>query len=62
MDLITKEGYIIKKQDNYKRNKNMLKTHFRSSSPNRVSTSLPNRDGHTKKTKKSELVDKEEHE
>ena len=60
MNLITREGYIIEKPEEYRRNKMLLKAHFRSSSPNR--------DGHTKKTKKrqvnneEELVDKEEHE
>ena len=59
-NLITKEGYIIEKPDEYRRNKMLLKAHFRSSSPNR--------DGNPRKTKKvnkenhEEVVDKENHE
>ena len=35
MNLITKEGYIIEKPEEYRRNKQLLKAHYRSSSPNR---------------------------
>ena len=58
MNLITREGYIIEKPDEYRRNKMLLKAHFRSSSPNR--------EGNPRKTRKQdnepELVDKENHE
>ena len=58
MNLITREGYIIEKPDEYRRNKMLLKAHFRSSSPKR--------EGNPRKTRQQnnepELVDKENHE
>jgi len=52
MYLITKEGYIVEKPDEYRRNKNLLKMHYASQSPKKT----------TGKTKKTKVVDKSEHE
>ena len=58
MNLITREGYIIEKPDEYRRNKMLLKAHFRSSSPNREENPRKTR----KANNEPELVDKENHE
>lgn len=33
MNLITKQGYIVEKPEEYKRNKDLLRNHYKSSSP-----------------------------
>ena len=52
MYLITKEGYIVEKPDEYRRNKNLLKMHYASQSPKKT----------TGKRVKTKGVDKSEHE
>merc|ERR1712178_285316 len=45
MYLITKEGYIVEKPEEYRRNKNLLKMHYASQSPKK-----------TKKTRQEVLI------
>ena len=51
MYLITKEGYIVEKPEEYRRNKNLLKMHYASQSPKKT----------TGKKTTNKVADKSEH-